>query len=305
MSDVAIRQAAFEFLDMARAQHGDVLPWSVLLNGFSFDGRRVPLIGQQGIFKPAAMELPFCITTAPLRPGRERPYDDQIRYDGTLEYCYRGTDPNHRDNVGLREAWRRNVPLVHYFGIVKGLYLPYYPVFIIADHPDKLRFVVEVNDRSLIRISEEAGIRTSDMDRAVERRYTAVLARRRLHQKSFSVRVLQAYREHCAVCRLRHRELLEAAHIIPDSEDGPAIVRNGLALCKLHHAAFDSHILGIRPDLVIEIRRDILKEVDGPMLNFGLQGFEGKRLMVVPRSRDSKPAEEFLEARYERFRKAG
>jgi hypothetical protein len=59
--------------------------------------------------------------------------------------------------------------------------------------------------------------------------------------------VLRAYRDCCAVCRLRHEELLDAAHILPDGHPrGEPVVRNGLALCKLHHAAFDRHILGIR-----------------------------------------------------------
>ncbi|MFS8637772.1 MAG: HNH endonuclease, partial [Gemmatimonadota bacterium] len=90
---------------------------------------------------------------------------------------------------------------------------------------------------------------------------------------------------------------------IPDSEEGKAIVSNGLALCKLHHAAFDRHILGVRPDLVVEVRRDILEEVDGPMLRYGLQQLHGSRI-IVPRSADLRPRREFLEARYERFRKA-
>jgi len=41
-------------------------------------------------------------------------------------------------------------------------------------------------------------------------------------------------------------------------------VPNGLALCKIHHAAFDMNILGIRPDHVVEIRTDVLEERDGP-----------------------------------------
>lgn len=47
-----------------------------------------------------------------------------------------------------------------------------------------------------------------------------------------------------------------AAHIIPDREEGgEPPVTNGLALCKLHHTAFDAFFLSIRPDYVIEIRR--------------------------------------------------
>ena len=43
-------------------------------------------------------------------------------------------------------------------------------------------------------------------------------------------------------------------------------MRNGLALCKIHHAAYDSRILGVSPDLVVQIRADILDETDGPLL---------------------------------------
>lgn len=79
---------------------------------------------------------------------------------------------------------------------------------------------------------------------------------------------------------------------------------NGLALCKLHHAAFDSYILGIRPDYSVEIRSDVLREADGPMLRHGLQGFQGSRILV-PKADGLKPRREFLEERYALFRRAG
>ena len=133
---------------------------------------------------------------------------------------------------------------------------------------------------------------------------TAVTVRR-LHQHKFRARVLSAYRNRCAVCRLKHAELLDAAHIIPDSElQGEPVVPNGLALCKIHHAAFDRHILGVRPDLKVEIRADILEEVDGPMLKYGLQEMNGTKLFL-PSSSRLMPGREFVEARYEQFRSAG
>jgi hypothetical protein len=90
------------------------------------------------------------------------------------------------------------------------------------------------------------------------------------------VNVLTAYQESCSICSLRHVQLLDAAPIIPDGEErGNAVVTNGLSLCKIHHAAFDTNILGIRPDYSIEIRDDILLEVDGPMLKHGLQAHHG------------------------------
>jgi putative restriction endonuclease len=51
-----------------------------------------------------------------------------------------------------------------------------------------------------------------------------------------------------------HLELLEAAHILPDSDPrGEPIVSNSVALCTLHRAAFDRYVLGIRPDLVVDV----------------------------------------------------
>ena len=55
--------------------------------------------------------------------------------------------------------------------------------------------------------------------------------------------------------------------------EGEPKVSNGLALCKLHHAAFDCHIIGVNPDYRVEVRVDVLEEIDGPMLEHGLQGF--------------------------------
>ncbi len=60
----------------------------------------------------------------------------------------------------------------------------------------------------------------------------------------------------------------------------------------------------MRPDLVVEVRRDILAETDGPMLQHGLQEIAGNTLLV-PRSEKLKPRVDFLEARYELFRKMG
>ena len=88
--------------------------------------------------------------------------------------------------------------------------------------------------------------------------------RQRLHQRAFRERVLEADREHCAIYSLRHHELLEAAHIVADShpEDEP-LVSNGLALCKLHHAAFDAHIIGVSPDCRVEVRLECSRKSTG------------------------------------------
>ena len=65
--DHQVRLQAFRFLDEQLALHGETLPWSILHEGFRFEGARVPFVGPQGIFKPAVLpEMPLSITTAPV-----------------------------------------------------------------------------------------------------------------------------------------------------------------------------------------------------------------------------------------------
>jgi putative restriction endonuclease len=300
MQEPAARQAAFDWLAVQVEIHGHVLPWGVLQRGFELRGERIPLVSMQGIFTPKAFELPLSIRTSP-----GGPYDDLFTGEDLLLYRYRGTDPNHRDNVGLREAWRRDVPLVYLHGIVQGRYLAAWPVFIVGDDPAELTFTVAVDDeRKALRLPAEYPLDSVVAeDSEARRRYVTSLVRRRLHQSSFRERVLQAYREQCALCRLKHFQLLDAAHIIPDREEGEPRVRNGVALCKLHHAAFDALFLTIRTDYRIEVRADILKESDGPMLIHGLQELHGRKIHA-PRKPELRPDPEFLAQRYERFRAA-
>ena len=301
--DSRVRAAAFEFLADQTRLHGEVLARETLSRGFDFNGTRVPLVGPQGIFKPSVLaDMPLTITTAPIVEGRERPYEDRVEEGGVILYRYRGTDPRHPDNTGLRRAMQRETPLVYLYGLVPGRYLPVWPVYIVGDDPRALAFKVAVDDARLLHL----GSRIEEVvETEARRKYITRSTRQRLHQQSFRQRVLAAYQQCCAICRLRHEELLEAAHILPDGHPrGEPVVPNGLALCTLHHAAFDGHLLGIRPDLQVEVKPAILREPDGPMLRHGLQGFHGTHIRI-PRSAVLQPNRDFLAERYEWFTKAG
>ncbi len=303
LCDARLRVAAFEWLTAQVDAHGDVLPRSLLSDGFDFEGMRVPLVAPQGIFKPqASPELPLSITTAP-----SGPYDDSFGPGGLIRYRYRGVDPAHPDNRRLREAMRQRVPLVYFHGIVPGKYLAVWPVYIVHDDPASLTFTVAADDAMFARdVDQLASVSPLAREEGFEarREYVTGTVRKRLHQRAFRERVLHAYREQCALCHLRHEELLDAAHIVPDSEpEGEPVVSNGLALCKLHHAAFDRHFLGIRPDFVVEIRADLLIEKDGPTLLHAIQALHGKTILL-PREVSHRPSVVLLESRYERFRNA-
>lgn len=279
----------FAHLDRLRAAHTNGIP-SDAINSFSFEGEPMRLVVQPGIWKPARLSAALTIRT-----GYAAPYDDGVGPDGTLRYKWRGTDPSHSDNRALREAMARQVPLAYFAPVAKGVYEAIYPVYLVEEDRDRHEFAVDIGER--------LGQPDSASD-ALERRYTRRLALQRLHQVVFRPRVLRAYESRCALCRLGHLPLLDAAHILPDHhERGEPVVPNGLAMCKIHHAAYDANIIGIRPDRVVEVRDDILTEIDGPMLRHGLQEMHGQRIQL-PRSRRDHPDPSRLEERYEEFRAA-
>ncbi len=298
LTDPNIRSAAFDWLSEHVELLGEVLPWSLLAHGFVHGGERIPLVSQQGIFKPRSMALPLSIRT-----GMAGPYDDGWGPDGLLRYRYRGTDPQHRDNRGLREAMARGLPLAYFHAIAKARYMAVWPVYVVGDDELALTFRVAVDDARLDPgiVREGVELESVDEDFGSRRRYVTSLVRRRLHQRAFRERVLRAYRQQCALCRLRHAELLDAAHIVPDTEErGEPRVANGLALCKLHHAAFDAFFLSVTPECRIEVRRGILEEKDGPMLVIGLQRLHGQKIQV-PRQAGMRPDPTLLAQRHERF----
>ena len=298
--DELIRTAAFQWLEKQSAMYGGILPRTILYQGFEFHGRRITLTGPTGIWKPAALELPLSITTT-----TNSPYSDSLSEDGLLRYSYRGTDPNHRDNVGLREAIRKGVPLIYFLGVEKGKYLAEWPVFIESDHPEALMVTVSMDMRSALFGENNFNAEmVAESDVLYRRRYATTEAITRLHQGKFRVRVLTAYEEQCAFCRLRHQQLLDAAHIIPDGEEGgEPVVPNGLSLCKIHHAAFDNNIVGLNPGYKIIVRKDILEEIDGPMLKYGIQEMHRQKI-VLPDKRKDWPDRERIDLRFQLFKKA-
>lgn len=297
--DARVRMAAFEWLRDIKAREGDVLRRESLALGFQLNGVRVPFVGPQGIFKPKILsEVPLSIATT---SGTQ--YKDVFGADGLLRYSYRGTNIDHHENRGLRLAMERRIPLIYFHGIAPGKYLASWPVYIVGDEPQHLRFTVAVDDapyamRQLDAI--EHGRFETALDEDPRRRYITATVRVRLHQRAFRERVLDAYKRQCALCRFKHEEMLDAAHIIPDADpDGEPQVSNGMALCSLHHSAFDRFFIAITPEYRVIVRADLMTERDGPTLQ-GLQSLQGREI-YVPKREDLQPSREFLHRRVQQF----
>jgi putative restriction endonuclease len=299
--DESLRAAAAAYVQQLLSDGSDRVLSRDLVR-FEFQGRRVPLVEQRGIRHVRGFEAAISIRTTFSRRAEDRPYEDIVGEDGYLRYKWRGTDMNIADNVSLRRAMELGKQLIWSYGVGPGTYVPVAPVWLVDEEPEHQQFVVALDQLS--RSDWMPGTLQHPADLALRRQYVEALVKRRLHQRVFRQHVLSAYRSRCALCRLQLPELLEAAHIKEDADGGEPIVTNGVAMCAIHHRAFDAQVLGIRPDYVLEIRADVLRQHDGPTLQHALQGLHHERL-TIPRRMDSRPDSELLEERFERFRAAG
>jgi putative restriction endonuclease len=293
--DDELRAVCFRALDALRAQQGDELPYvGALDQGFVWRNRRVPFLStQKGIFRAQLQTGPAALA---VQTSANSPYRDSETDDGFL-YDYRAGSIDQPDNRALRAAFQLNVPLVYYVGTTPGRYRPEYPIFVLEDHPEDAQVLLSPGRRTptgVPRVIEDV----------IERRYRVVEVRARLHQARFRARVVPAYRRQCAVCRLKEVRLLDAAHIVGDSEQrGEPVVSNGLSLCSIHHRAYDEDLVGVTPDYVVKVSRRLLEDEDGPMLDLLKDSHGGA--IVLPRRAEWRPDRELLAERFDRFVAAG
>lgn len=138
----------------------------------------------------------------------------------------------------------------------------------------------------------------------IDRRYSTIEAKVRLHQAEFRELVLHAYDRHCAISNLPIPDLLQAAHIIPDRDErGRPEISNGLCLSTLHHTAYDRNLLGIDPDGIVHIAGSVLEQHDGPTLEQAIKEFHGRRIQL-PRHAEDQPNRDYLAERFELFERA-
>lgn len=301
MTDDEIRAATFAFVQRLRERFGDRIPSDELSAGIRVSGQRVPIWNyQRGIFKPGKLGRHGAALS--IQTSAKSPYADEHDPDaGHFVYMYRGSDPNQADNAALRAAMLENKPLVYLQAVDPGFYDAIFPVYVIGDDPQRLQFTLVADQPGTI---VSTGVHRDEPMVMIRREYVTRAVMARLHQQRFRHLVLDAYHDRCAVCRLAHRELLDAAHILADRHPlGEPVISNGLGMCKIHHSAYDWNILGIDADARVHIRGDILDEKDGPMLKHGLQALHMTTLKL-PRRPDHKPNRDFLEERFARFRAA-
>ena len=301
--DTLIRLAALQHVRRLSETH-DHLTAAELNPGFMFEGERIPLVNpQRGIFKPKQMRYLLSIKTVFPKPGAKVWYDDQRQvhrqiYEGdeAVDYAFMGTNPDAADNRWLREAMENRVPVIYFLGVAPGRYKAIVPVFLTGWDSKALtaRVVIGNAGDAVYKLPEDVA----------ERRYALREVKQRLHQASFREAVIAAYNGRCALSGLPESLLLDAAHIIVDSNEkyGQPIVPNGIPLSKIHHAAFDAHLIGIDPDFRIHISERLLSQKDGPLLE-SLKRLHQEKLHLPRRPQDH-PDKARLEMRFGEFQAA-
>ena len=133
---------------------------------------------------------------------------------------------------------------------------------------------------------------------AEPRRYAIVSTKKALRELDFRDRVLTAYGHRCAMCGIQLR-LLDGAHILPaahpDSSDG---TNNGVALCTLHHRAFDRSLVTFDPDFRIHLNKKMLEELKSVNQAKGTKRFKKalRPILALPPDKKDRPAPHFINA---------
>jgi hypothetical protein len=111
----------------------------------------------------------------------------------------------------------------------------------------------------------------------------------KLRNRAFRQSIIEAYDFKCAVCGMKIYSPntlqweVEAAHIVPHNSDGKDDILNGLALCRLHHWAFDVGWFTLKDNFKILASRKIqdLSADFGKMGNYDFMGQLSKENMII------------------------
>lgn len=120
--------------------------------------------------------------------------------------------------------------------------------------------------------------------------------KKRLRDSSFQDRVLTAYNYRCAMCGVQ-LDLVQAAHIVPVShEDGTDYTSNGMALCALHHYAYDRGLVFVDEDYSIELNQSKVNKLRAISRDEGLEEFTEalRALILLPPATTDRPHRDYL-----------
>jgi putative restriction endonuclease len=146
----------------------------------------------------------------------------------------------------------------------------------------------------LNEIGEKRGKTDADQSPEIigkERKEVLRIIKRKVRDADFRDRVMTAYKSTCAMCNIQLK-LTDAAHIVPvDSPKSTDETNNGVALCVLHHRAFDNGLVSFDSVFRIEINQASLQKLTALGLNGGYKAFQNnlRAVIDVPADRRDHP----------------
>lgn len=125
-----------------------------------------------------------------------------------------------------------------------------------------------------------------------DNRFSTSLTKHRLGQGAFRIEVTEAYQRRCAVTGEKTLPVLEAAHIMPYSENGPHTVVNGLLLKSDIHTLFDKGYITLTDDYHVEVSRHLHDDYGNGKDYYK---YHGKKLLILPEDQNQRPDSNYLE----------
>jgi putative restriction endonuclease len=133
-------------------------------------------------------------------------------------------------------------------------------------------------------------------DVAPPRAFAVIATKRALRALDFGRRVLAAYGHQCAMCGVQLR-LVDAAHILPASDPNSTDqTQNGVALCPLHHRAYDRALVTFDANLEVYQNTAAIRSLEAEDRSGGLPEFRKalRRILIAPADRRDRPSERFV-----------
>ena len=217
--------------------------------------------------------------------GKQSPENPlhRLQKDGLWEL--HGLQPNHFDASGQLRPH-----LVRESAAMGGL--PEEVHNFLIEHPSELRLAVQYLLNSHFPRSMHSDLLESvnlgELLFPTVPREESTLLKTRPRDPSFRPNVIRAYNHQCAICsydiRLQDQlSGLEAAHILWHANGGPDEIANGLALCVIHHRAFDRGGIGLGNDLRLLVSSDLRGQSEA--WNFWFERFEGRSIRIPEETR--------------------
>lgn len=163
-----------------------------------------------------------------------------------------------------------------------------------AESVASLKSSVSVSDNDLHaaqhKLAKDGSFDPKSLEISRKRVARSIVERR--GQPQFRAKLLEAYSNCCAITKFDACEALEAAHIIPFSQNGTHEISNGLLLRADLHTLFDLNLIAIEPEtLTVHLAPSLRKTSYGSL--------HGERLKNPPLANNHQPDQQGLQQRWQ------